>query len=124
LPGVPDRDLPTSKAVKVTVSATKPAVTQSTKKVTLYPADAGSSATVRLDLPAGTPAIEDVKLKGAAGSCYAVDYHGGVATISLNQAGYDAARVKSQTLTLEVYLAGNAKAATTIKVGVTAQKFK
>ncbi|MDL2293632.1 Ig-like domain-containing protein [Ruminococcaceae bacterium OttesenSCG-928-D13] len=126
LPGVGAVDLPAPKAVKFTVSATKPKVTQSTTKVTMHPADQYDIASVSFTLPAGTPPVKKVEMKGYDASLYHFTYSAGTVSISFKhagQAGFDATKIKSKTLSFEVYLAGNAKAATAFKVGVTAKAF-
>lgn len=127
LPGVATEDLPTPKTVKFTVSAAKPKVTQSATKVTMHPADQYDTASVSFTLPAGTPPVKEVRMKGYEASLYDFTYNAGTVTIRFKHAGqtdFDAKKLRSKNLSFEVYLAGNAKAATSFKVGVTAKAFK
>ncbi|MDL2294028.1 Ig-like domain-containing protein [Ruminococcaceae bacterium OttesenSCG-928-D13] len=122
LPGV--ASTPATTATKFTVAASKPKVTQSATKVTLYTADKASTASLSLSLPAGTAPVKKVEMKGYDASLYDFELTGRTLTISFKQANFDAKKVKSKTLTFEVYLEGNAKPANTFKVGVTAKAFK
>lgn len=134
-------DTVTAKAVKLTVSAAKPKVTLSTKKVTLYNNDPGSRGLVTLSLPSGYTDILDVTMKGAkvkdSQSGLMVDnpnfpytihqLDGNTYAILLDQtkdnAVLDGVR-KSGTVTLEIWLrgSGGAKPVTTVKLTVVVNK--
>ncbi|MDL2293461.1 Ig-like domain-containing protein [Ruminococcaceae bacterium OttesenSCG-928-D13] len=127
-----DADTVSTKAVKLTISAAKPKVTLSTKKVTLYNNDPGSRGIVTLTIPASYADIQDVTLKGAKlangspnpdyaytirqldSNTYAIMLDQSKTTTVLNSVK------KSASVTLEVWLEGNnnAKPVTTTKLTV------
>ncbi|MDL2327521.1 Ig-like domain-containing protein [Ruminococcaceae bacterium OttesenSCG-928-A11] len=132
-----DIDSISTKAVRFTVSAAKPKVTLSTKKVTLYNNDPGSRGVVTLTLPNGYADITNVTLKGAKladgktdnpsfaykiqqldSNTYAI-----MLDQSKNAAVLDNVE-KSASVTLEVWLVGNdnTKSVATAKVTVAVNK--
>ncbi|MDL2294922.1 Ig-like domain-containing protein, partial [Ruminococcaceae bacterium OttesenSCG-928-D13] len=114
-----------SKAVKFTVVATKPKVTLGAKKVTMYSTDQHGAITVPFSLPTGTPPVTQVRIKSAThDQIYDVNLRGNTLEVSLDQKGFSIKRLKGVTLTLEFLLEGNAKPATTAKLGIVVKKFK
>lgn len=116
----------------IKVTATKPRITQSTRAITLYRNQPTTDMAVALELPDGTAPVSRVVLKGATvkekatGNMidndkmyYDLDYEGGICYIGFKNDEADARARRATTLTLEVYLKGNAKVAATVKVKVT-----
>jgi hypothetical protein len=111
---------PAGAAVKVKVTASRPQITQSAKRVRLYASDPCSTATVRLTLPHGA-AVKQVAPAGTGP--FNVRYRGGELTVFFTGGRVDAETIKSGSVTLRIVLEGNEKPAATVKLGVDVKKF-
>lgn len=116
----------TAKGAALTVSASKPTITQSAKSVTLYRDDRFSEGVVVLGVPQGVQKIKSVKLAVTGAAYYELaDIGGGRYAIGFKGDVVDG-KAKSTTLKLNVWLAGNdgTKPSATISVKVDLKAFK